>query len=132
MGWADGIPSFNSQRYFIFQKYSELSRGDTSKLLLFADVAPGNICYSSFVIRMGPEGQFYHLPSTSHDKFGPLSFADGHIESQKWLEPETLAKSRIPWLPNHWTVWVPGSRDLTWLQDHASILKPEYQASPGN
>jgi prepilin-type N-terminal cleavage/methylation domain-containing protein/prepilin-type processing-associated H-X9-DG protein len=124
LGWAEWIPSFNSVSRITFQRSADLAHADPSQTLLFLDVSPGNICYSAFVIRMGAEGQFYHLPSVLHDGAGTLSFADGHTETHKWVEPRTLEESKVPWIPNHWTLWLRGNRDLLWLQDHASTPAP--------
>jgi len=127
LGWLETIGSFNSARYWTFQKAPDLARGDPSKVLLFVDTSPGNICHSAFVIRMGAAGQFYHLPSVQHDRFGVVSFADTHVEAHKWVEPRTVQESKPNWIPNHWTLYLPGNRDLMWLQEHASVLRPEAE-----
>jgi prepilin-type N-terminal cleavage/methylation domain-containing protein/prepilin-type processing-associated H-X9-DG protein len=123
MGWQIPAVSFNSARYWTFQKASDLAVADTSKLFTFLDVAPGNICHSAFVVRMGDSGQFYHLPSTEHGGSGVLAFADGHVDTHRWVEQDTLDVARLKWNPNHWTVFFPGNRDIGWLMDHASVLQ---------
>src|SRR3990172_4486236 len=35
-------------------------------------------------------------PACSHNGSGTLSFADGHAETKKWLEPRTTPKSLTP------------------------------------
>lgn len=125
MGWPDWIPSFNSSRYLTFQKTSDLVLGNPSELFTFLDVSPGNICYSAFVTHLGSlEGLFYHLPSVQHDRFGVITYADGHVDAHKWTEPATVETSAQKWIPNHWTLYLPGNRDLEWLKSHASAKQP--------
>ncbi len=124
VGWVDWLPSFNNAKYWTFQKAADLAISNTSETLLFLDVSPGNICYSAFVIRIGSGGHFYHLPGTQHARSGTVSFADGHAATHRWVEPATAKEAEVPWIPNHWTLWLKGNRDLAWLMEHASVLKP--------
>ncbi len=126
IGWAEWIPGFNSARYWTFRKGAELASGSPAQTLLFLDVAPGNICYSGFVIHLGSlEGLFFHLPSAEHEKSGVTSFADGHVETRKWADPATVEQARAKWIPNHLTLYLPGNRDLEWLKARASTRLPE-------
>ncbi|MCX8109147.1 MAG: type II secretion system GspH family protein [Verrucomicrobiae bacterium] len=124
IGWADWLFSFNKPSYWTFQKVSHFALADPGSILLFLDVSPGNICYSAFVIRVGSDGHFYHLPGTQHGKSGAVSFADGHATMHKWVEETTIREAEVPWIPNHWTLWLKGNRDLGWLMEHCSVPKP--------
>lgn len=117
--WPEG--SYNNTAYWTFLKSGDLALSNPSETLLFLDTAPGNICHSAFVIRIAAGGQIYHLPSTGHNGRGILSFTDGHVEAHKWVEPRTVEEARAPWIANHWTLWLPGNRDLAWLQEHATV-----------
>jgi prepilin-type processing-associated H-X9-DG protein len=124
VGWAPFVDGFNSASYRNFQSGADLAHADPSQTLLFLDVAPGNICMSAFVIELGGlTDLFFHLPSVQHDRAGVVSFADGHVEAHKWLESSTITNSEIAWNPNHFTLYVPGSRDLAWIQARASVKK---------
>jgi len=128
LGWADWAdPGYNSSRYWTFQKWSALAEASPSGIFSFIDVAPGNVCLPAFVVRMGTAGQFYHLPSVQHGRQGTVAFADGHVEIHRWVEDRTVTEATPLWNPNHWTLWVPGNRDLRWLQDHASIMRPDAE-----
>jgi prepilin-type N-terminal cleavage/methylation domain-containing protein/prepilin-type processing-associated H-X9-DG protein len=128
LGWADWAPiSFNSPQHWTFLKWSAIQPVSPANLFAFLDVAPGNVCLPGFITRMGTAGQFYHLPARQHNGQGPLSFADGHVESHRWLEARTVQEADKPWNPDHWTLWVPGNRDLQWLQSHASVLRPDAE-----
>jgi hypothetical protein len=65
------------------------------------------------------------LPSVQHGGFGVVTFTDTHVEAHRWVESRTIQEARVKWLPNHWTLWVPGNKDLEWLKDHASVKRPE-------
>ena len=104
----------------LFEKSGDVSASRPSELFTFIDVAPGNVCHASFVVHRGFfKDLFYHLPSVGHGARGVATFADGHVDTPKWVDSRTLEEAAPPWLPNHWTIYHPGSRDLQWLKEHA-------------
>jgi prepilin-type N-terminal cleavage/methylation domain-containing protein/prepilin-type processing-associated H-X9-DG protein len=108
-----------------FRKTGDLSLGNPSDLLTFLDVAPGNVCHPAFIIHNGPfTGLFYHLPSTKHGRQGVTGFADGHVEARKWRDARTVEEGRPEWLPDHLSIYHPGSLDLVWLKEHATVRLP--------
>ncbi len=131
LGWADPPvdTSFLSPRHRVFENSGELSTASPSSLLQFIDTAPGNCCYEAFVIYLGTSlgSLYFHLPSPLHNRIGVLSFADGHVDGHKWQDEEPIAMARQKWIPNHLSLQFPNSpnRDLKWLREHASVLKPE-------
>jgi prepilin-type processing-associated H-X9-DG protein len=61
-------------------------------------------------------------PGSYHNGAGNLSFADGHGESHKWLDPRTrppFVKNTM--LPKSYTdaISSPGNQDVQWLQERA-------------
>lgn len=128
VGWPDWLPSLNSDRYWTFKKSSDFAVSDPTRVFTFLDVSPGNLCYSAFVTHLGSlEGLFYHLPSAEHDGSGVLAFADGHVEAHKWADRQTVEESRKKWIPNHWTLYMQGNRDLEWLKSRASHRRGEAE-----
>jgi prepilin-type N-terminal cleavage/methylation domain-containing protein len=124
LGWSVPEATLNSGAYWNFQKTSEIGVADPSKLLQFLDVAPGNICHSAFVVHLGGlTGLFYHLPSAQHRNSGVVSAVDGHVEPRRWQEGITSEIAREEYLPNHWTLYLQGNRDLEWLKERASVLR---------
>lgn len=120
---------FLSLRHRFFQKTSDLSAASPSMLMQFVDTAPGNVCHSGFVVislNKFFNGVVYHLPSVQHDRIGVVSFVDGHVESPRWRDPMMIEEARKNWVPNHLTLRSAGSPDLAWLEQRASVLKPEY------
>jgi prepilin-type N-terminal cleavage/methylation domain-containing protein/prepilin-type processing-associated H-X9-DG protein len=58
-------------------------------------------------------------PASYHNGTGRFSFADGHVEGQRWLEPTTL----VPLGQAHSTHTSATDRDAQWLQSHCTFLK---------
>jgi prepilin-type processing-associated H-X9-DG protein len=59
-------------------------------------------------------------PASFHNGSGRFSFADGHVEAHRWLEPTTL----LPLGQAHHDTYTSATdRDLQWLQEHCSQLK---------
>jgi prepilin-type processing-associated H-X9-DG protein len=61
-------------------------------------------------------------PASYHNGSGRFSFADGHAEAHRWLEPTTLVP--LVWGqrlgPTHTSAT---DRDAQWLQGHCTYLK---------
>ena len=125
LAWQDPPveASFLSPRYRVFLKGADLAAAGPSQLLQFLDTAPGNVCHSAFVIYLGQgfPDLFYHLPSAQHDRMGTLSFADGHSESHRWRDPNSVAMARTKWIPNHLALQFPNNPDLAWIRERASV-----------
>ncbi len=58
-------------------------------------------------------------PAGYHNGSGRFSFADGHVEGHRWLEPTTL----VPLGQAHVVHTSATDRDVKWLQDHCTYLK---------
>jgi prepilin-type N-terminal cleavage/methylation domain-containing protein/prepilin-type processing-associated H-X9-DG protein len=59
-------------------------------------------------------------PASYHNGSGEFSFADGHVEGHRWLEPTTL----VPLGQAHNVTHTSSTdRDVKWLQDHCTYLK---------
>jgi hypothetical protein len=104
----------------LFEKTGDVSASGPSELLTFVDVAPGNVCHAAFIVHRGFfTDLFYHVPSAGHGVRGVNAFADGHVEPRRWLDSRTTEEAKPEWMPDHWTIYHPGSQDLRWLKDHA-------------
>ena len=111
-----GVPD---SRYMIFRKTSEVKNIATSDLIVFADMNPLSICRPIFGTYMDREVML-HYPASHHTRSGIFSFADGHLETHRWLD------SRVFNPPNQnfhaHNSPVPGSKDLKWLQARTTVL----------
>ena len=106
--------------YVNFGKTADVSAARSSEMILFVDTAPNWLCHSAFGIAL--TGLYYHFPSIEHGSAGPLSFADGHVESHRWLEGYTFSMARQPFVTH--LNFVSSGVDLKWLRAHATVPKP--------
>jgi prepilin-type N-terminal cleavage/methylation domain-containing protein/prepilin-type processing-associated H-X9-DG protein len=118
-GW--GVKITNSILYF---KGADLANPGPSKVFVFVDQREDSINMGNFAVYMGgyPDRpnlyELWDVPASYHGRAGGFSFADGHSELHRWLDPRTTP----PLTPNG----LPGQTssannvDVGWMQDHAS------------
>ena len=124
LGWeTQASPLTLSQSHKVFHRDGELAQAQPSQLFTFVDIAPGNVCHSAFVTYMGSSfnGMFYHLPSLKHGRSGVVAFADGRVDTHRWVDPWTLENAKEEQLPNHIALQSPGNVDLEWFKARATI-----------
>jgi prepilin-type N-terminal cleavage/methylation domain-containing protein/prepilin-type processing-associated H-X9-DG protein len=101
------------------QKHSEITR--PSDLFVFTDEHPDSIDFVSFWVEnrkesLGIFGGFGSCPSSLHGGGATLSFADGHVELHKWLDPRTKPpvtySSRL-----EFGISSASNPDIRWLQE---------------
>ena len=70
----------------------------------------------------GPSRPYWIIdyPASYHRGAANISFADGHVESHRWMERSTLVPLGLA-RPGSFTS--PTDRDVQWLQSHCSYLK---------
>lgn len=125
--WQTPENSVFSSSRVTFRKQADLARYDASKYYTFVDGAPQNLCLSAFQLYTGTSGWFYHRPSAEHNNGGAFAFADGHVESKRWRDGETIAAAKNGGTAGdggHFTFVSPTNPDLLWLIDHASPTPP--------
>lgn len=102
-----------------WHKLSQIQRPGPSRAAVFIEESEKSIQQSAFGINApdrftmfgGTLWTWVSFPGTRHNNSGVLSFADGHVESWRWREPNTLQIAQL----NDWTVMkpaVPNDRDL--------------------
>ena len=71
---------------------------------------------------IGPANPYWMVdfPASYHNGSGRFSFADGHVDGQRWLEPTTLVPLGQA---HHVTHTSSTDRDAQWLQNHCTYLK---------
>jgi prepilin-type N-terminal cleavage/methylation domain-containing protein/prepilin-type processing-associated H-X9-DG protein len=108
-------------RFMTFNKLDALVQPGPTRTFVFQDVMPANLCYPAFVVMMGTSTMF-HLPSSEHDGRGIVSFADGHVESHRWIDPRTRPKAAADGIVGHGTS-TPNNPDLVWIQERTTVLR---------
>jgi prepilin-type N-terminal cleavage/methylation domain-containing protein len=82
-----------------------------SQIFCLIDEDASTINDSMFVVDMGPVNGVEDLPATRHGSVYELSFADGHVQSIKWMDS-----------PSDWTVGEP-EPDWEALKNMATVKK---------
>jgi prepilin-type N-terminal cleavage/methylation domain-containing protein/prepilin-type processing-associated H-X9-DG protein len=65
---------------------------------------------------------FANLPGSRHRGAGTLSFADGHVEVHKWVDPRTSKPVERRYENQGWII--PDNPDAQWLMEHAFFSVP--------
>src|SRR6266480_3211694 len=92
--FMDGSSSQGSFDWYLFQKTSDILNPPPSQTFVFADVHEDCIAAGAFQGAyhgtLWPDMYWMDLPASRHGGAGTFSFADGHAEIKKWLDPRTL------------------------------------------
>jgi prepilin-type processing-associated H-X9-DG protein len=124
---GDGAPVNQSRPWLgtpLYRMY--LKRGDMtapvpSKLWLFVDEHPDSINNGDMAVKCDAtdrQAQFIDLPASYHNGACGFSFADGHSEIKKWLDPRT----KVPATYTGTITWgaSPDNVDIAWMQERTS------------
>lgn len=113
-------PLYVNPNYVIFRKQASLMKPDN--IFVFMDVLPGSVCFPAFVVYMPPRNIMFHCPSSQHGGGGSVSFADGHVEVHRWLDPRTRPAPDLDGNVMHSTLCA-GSVDMAWIRARTTVLK---------
>ena len=102
----------------VFLKSGDLTAMSASKLWVVLDEQPDSLNDSLFLVRM-TGNKWVDVPASYHNGACGLSFADGHAEIKKWLDPNSFQPvMRVnPSLGNE----KPAPRDVAWIQERTSF-----------
>jgi prepilin-type N-terminal cleavage/methylation domain-containing protein/prepilin-type processing-associated H-X9-DG protein len=106
-----------SVNYNNYRKYPQIRTPHASELFVFQDVNPRSVCFPFFGVYM-VQDMFFNFPCALHNNGGVLSFADGHVEYRRWVDPRTIT----PHPPDYHThnEPSPNNQDLYWLRAHTT------------
>ena len=126
-GWSFAAP------YSIYSKLSLISGiSPPSKIFVFLDMREDRVNWSNFMTDMTgyspPNPGAYKftsdMPGMYHNNAGGFSFADGHSEIKRWLDPRTTPPLQDGGNPLAATSTPsPNNPDVAWLQDHSTRPK---------
>jgi len=114
-----------------FGKTSDTVDPGSANVFVFVDEHEDSIFGGAFSVPM--DGVFFRwpnlpwisLPASRHGGAGTFSFADGHVETKKWLDSRTrLPVKRLLW----WYLDGPSqqNQDVLWVQERARREAPRY------
>ena len=98
-----------------------------SRVFVFVDQHEDGIDDAQFLVWLNPDDRWVILSAGRHERNGILSFADGHVEQQKWKWAKQFRKEQSYWKrAEHAADLV----DLRRLQDAIVELTGNYRPQP--
>jgi len=98
--WMGGVPLPGQEKYRVFRKDTDLVSPAPSQAVVFIDEHERSINEGWFVIDMSGARGFLDAPADRHDGTYTLSFADGHVEGWKLVDPASRQWTYLPLPPN--------------------------------
>lgn len=120
-----GTSDVGQDKYLIFKKTSDISKLGAVNAWVFLDEREDSIndgLFQTDLKSRGAAAKIVDFPASYHNRAAGFSFADGHAEIKKWLDPRTypvLKKGQE--LPLG--ISSPNNPDVQWMQDRSSVLK---------
>jgi prepilin-type N-terminal cleavage/methylation domain-containing protein/prepilin-type processing-associated H-X9-DG protein len=123
-GWL--MPSSyneSQKKYKVFIKDSDLANPGPANVYVLLDEHPDGINaggYANMMVESPGAARMIDFPASYHNGAAGISFADGHAEIRKWVDPRTKA-------PVHYNsnlglnVAQPNNRDIQWLADRTTV-----------
>jgi prepilin-type N-terminal cleavage/methylation domain-containing protein/prepilin-type processing-associated H-X9-DG protein len=113
--WGQGA------NWVVFRKLSTMARPGPAMTFVRLDERHDSINDGYFVTEMDgypnlKQTKIVDFPAAYHNNACGFSFADGHSEIRKWLDPRTY-NPRMPLSLNQST---PDNKDVFWMQDHCT------------
>ncbi|MBI3417259.1 MAG: type II secretion system protein [Verrucomicrobia bacterium] len=124
-GGFGGVFDESGPGWRIYLKLSDMIDPGPSSTFVLMDMREDSIDIGNFAtdMRGWPDQPrltgFFDLPASYHNGAGGFSFADGHSEIKKWLDPRTtppLVKDGL--IPDIGPS--PNNRDIIWLQERST------------
>lgn len=121
-GWiGPNSPAWNVG-YVTFSKLSQMVQPGPSKTLVFFDEREDSIDDGYYAVNMDLNAsELVNFPGSFHNGAGGLTFADGHAEIHRWVDPRTRPPFKKGKKMEFTTM--KGNVDLTWLQERATAKK---------
>lgn len=123
--WLDPagfMANVTSRKYRVFYKTSDLLNPSMTWVLL--DEHPDSMNAGGFgnsMVEVPSAARIVDFPASFHNGAGGISFADGHSEIRKWLDPRTRPKPRYN-SNLQLNVGSPDNQDMIWLAERTSSL----------
>ena len=123
-GWmGPNSPAWNDG-YIVFSKTAQIVKPSPSEALVYLDEREDSIDDGYYAVNMDKAAwQLVNFPGSFHNGAGGLTFADGHAEIHKWVDPRTVPPFKKGQKREFTSM--KDNRDLVWLQQHATSLKKD-------
>lgn len=127
-GWLQP-PAYNEgqRKYKAFIKSSDLNDPGPSKLYVLLDEHPDSINAGGFANQMvesPAQARMIDFAASYHNGAAGITFADGHAEIKKWMDPRSKPPVR-----NNNSLQLnqpsPNNQDVIWLAERTTIQRPQ-------
>ncbi len=121
----NGPSSFLGGGYRTYARVYDIVLPPPSRAWVFVDEHPGSINDAAFAVRMPASpaaAEWVDMPAAHHDGAGALSFADGHVELHRWVDPRTRVPFRDGSLISAGVVQ-PNNPDILWFTERTSARR---------
>jgi len=120
--YMNGSGIWQNTNFITFKSFSEIR--DPAKTWVFIDEREDSINDGYFAVDMTARYTIIDYPATYHNGSGTISFADGHVETHRWLEGTTSPPLRPgAHLPGGAKFTMKDDRDMEWLTQRTTIKK---------
>jgi prepilin-type N-terminal cleavage/methylation domain-containing protein/prepilin-type processing-associated H-X9-DG protein len=89
-------------------------------IFTFLDEHPDSIS-DGYFLNNGDQLEWDHLPASYHNGLGNFAFADGHLESHRWVSPDTKPPAQPDVVSLPYAIPKTQSSDFKWLIYRASV-----------
>lgn len=111
----------------IYMKLGDLVDPGPSRTFVLLDAREDGITSGSFAVNMTgyPDKPaktefFQDYPASYHHRAGGMSFADGHSEIKRWLDPRTMPLIKKGGFLSVNPVPSPNNKDIIWMQERST------------
>ncbi len=112
----------SSKKYKVFYKYSDITGPSPAQCWVMLDEHPDSMNAGGFantMVESSSAARIVDFPASYHNGAAGISFADGHAEIHKWIDPRTRPK---PTYNGNLALNVASAnnKDMIWLSDRTS------------
>ncbi len=110
------------KKYRTFYKAADIAAVGASQMYVLLDEHPDSINAGGYANQMvdGPAtARIIDYPASYHNRAAGISFADGHAEIRKWVDPRTVQPVKFYDMPLN--VASPNNADVIWLAERTSV-----------
>jgi prepilin-type N-terminal cleavage/methylation domain-containing protein/prepilin-type processing-associated H-X9-DG protein len=120
--YMNGRGVWQSTNFVTFRRLGEIAAPEMT--WVFIDEREDSINDGYFAVDMTARHTIIDYPATYHGGSGSLTFADGHAEHRRWVEPTTSPPLRagyhLPGGPKFTSV---NDRDMKWLTERTTVKR---------
>ena len=114
----------SQKTYVTYRKTADFSAAGASRLYVLVDEHPDSINaggFANMMVENPAQARIIDYPASYHNGAGGLSFADGHAEIRRWVDPRTRPPVKFYEMPLN--VASANNRDMVWLSERTTVKR---------